>query len=417
MLFLTKKSSLRSLSARAVLVTSVFGFGAACSAADPGNASSVDKNNDGVHDGLAGTRLPDVDLDMDGTIDGPGWDTDGDGEADGFLVDTNGDGVYDAVQDASGNVTKATEVDDGDGKIDVPVPGGDGDGDGSPVQRPSGDFCDEFEVVFEPKTPTVYIAVDRSSSMFDDGYWDTLKNGLLPTISELQGDVRFGFSSYTGASGNEASCGLDASAVGIGQGNYATIEAAWNALGDQRQGPLMQKGETPTSYAIQQATEVLLADESPGGRFILLVSDGSPDMCNDNYNACGVDGTIASLQVAATKGVRTLVFGIETGTVTQSEFDKFAQAGAGEAPVAPVLEGQDAGSYNEHSGVMANVCTDKGIWPTLRTENQANRDAAGMAASSFQPAGAYSSAGGGPRHSSLQTLGLWLRRSSLPWPV
>ncbi len=280
----------------------------------------------------------------------------------------------------------------GDGDIGG-IPGdGDGDGDG-PGGIPAGNFCDTFELVFEPKTPTVYIAVDRSSSMFAPGeapnFWETLKAGLLPIVQSLQGDVRFGFSSYTGTANNDASCGLDATKVPIAANNYDAIASAWNALGEP---PV--KGETPTSFAIQQATDVLLADESPGGRFILLVSDGAPDMCNDTYNACGVDGTIASLQVAASQGVRTLVFGIETEGVTQELFDKFAQAGAGEAPVAPMIEGQDAGVYDQYSGTMANNCTDKGIWPDLRTSNAAFRREVGMVESTFEPASAYSSTPG-----------------------
>lgn len=257
------------------------------------------------------------------------------------------------------------------------------------MDRPVGNFCSEFEFVFVPQTPTVYIAVDRSTSMFETNpkFWDTLRDGLLPVVESLQADVRFGFSSYTGEQGG--SCGLDASPVAIAKDNYGAIASAWNALGQPT-----HKGETPTSYAVQQAAEILLQDDSPGGRFILLVSDGAPDMCHDSYNSCGVDGTIASLQIAAKQGVQTLVFGIEQAGVTQEVFDAFAQAGVGEAPASFVYDGAELGKYDEHSGEMANRCTSAGIWPSLKTDNAASRNDAGMVESNFQPAGAYSSTPG-----------------------
>lgn len=280
---------------------------------------------------------------------------------------------------------------DGNGSPDDNIDlGGNGDGpsNGDAPDRPVGDFCDEFEVEFEPKTPTVYIVVDRSGSMFGaEDYWGKLKSGLLPIVEELQSDVRFGFASYTGETSDPSGCGLD-SGVSIAANNFTSIESAWNTLGAP------PKGETPTSQAIQQATERLLADPSPGGRFILLVSDGAPDLCNDIYNLCGVDATVASLQLAASQGVQTLVFGIETSSVDQDQFDVFAQAGIGEYPIAPSFQGQDIGVYGADNGTVANQCTSASIWPDLKASNEPARRNAGMVESSFEPAGAYSSTPG-----------------------
>ena len=66
---------------------------------------------------------------------------------------------------------------------------------------PDGDDCNEVELSFASRTPSVFILVDRSSSMFERGLWSPLKEGVLAVVEALDDEVRFGFSSYTGAQG------------------------------------------------------------------------------------------------------------------------------------------------------------------------------------------------------------------------
>src|SRR5690606_4092216 len=63
---------------------------------------------------------------------------------------------------------------------------------------------------------------------------------------------------------------------------------------------------------------------------------------------------------------------------------------------APLVDNQDLGFYNVDQGTAANQCTNppRGIWSELRTANAAFRTEVGMAASNFQPAGAYSTTPG-----------------------
>src|SRR5690606_12561423 len=152
----------------------------------------------------------------------------------------------------------------------------------------------------------------------------------------------------------------------IGENNYAAIETAYNSLAAPQ-----EKGETPTALAIQQATDVLLADESPGARFILLVTDGDPDFCNDPPAQCGADALIASLQAAAGQGVRTLVFGIENaGIQIQDWFDFDAQAGMGQMP-----NWTDGLTVSEDTGKLQSECTSQVDWTTFREANGNTPDA------------------------------------------
>ncbi len=363
--------------------------------ADARGWKAVDKDGDGAPDPF--------DINGDGTPDGPGIDTNGDGEPDAIGIDTNGDGIYDAIDtDGDGNpdefATDEVPVGDGDGDGgdgDIVIPVGDGDGD-----EPS-EYCDEFELEFEPRTPTVYILVDASSSMSSLGFWDPMKAGVLDVVEQLTADVRFGFGSYTGT--NMMCAGLNnlTPAGTIATDNYQMIADAYNMI----PAPIIssnpsEKQETPTPLAIQQATEVLLADESPGDRYILLVSDGQPDFCDDQTASCAIDATVAAMQLAFRQGIKTLVFAIESDQITEPElFDYFAQAGAGEEPAWG--KGLDVMPY---SGVVVGECASSAVaaeWNALRTANGNAPDPATCMPvppmgdpNCFLPAGDYTAGGG-----------------------
>jgi hypothetical protein len=364
-----------------VLISSM---AAACSAGDAED-TLTDDDGDGVADSLGetidadGDGKPDeFDIDGDGIPDGIGVDTDGDGKFDAIAVDADGDGIYESVDKDGDGMADVTAGDgDGDGPVITP---GDGDGgimlgDGDGVNPGDGNYCDEFVVDFVPRTPTVYVLVDRSSSMFEGGmFWENLKAGVLPVVDTLQADVRFGFGSYTGSNG--ACTGLTEGAP-IAENNYAAIETAYSALAAPA-----GKGETPTAQSVQQAKDILLADDSPGDRFILLVTDGDPDFCNDPPAQCGADALIASLQNAASEGVRTLVFGIDNpGIQNPAWFDFYAQAGAGEMP-----NWADGLQVDQYTGLLQSQCTSQPEWATYKTTNGN--------AGQFDPAGKYSAEGG-----------------------
>lgn len=262
------------------------------------------------------------------------------------------------------------------------------------------DFCQSAQLNFVPQTPTVLVLVDRSSSMFDTQadqtqFWPTLKNAVLPVIEGLQADIRFGFASYTGSTGT---CEGLSAPTPFAVNNYAAIEGAYNALSAPS-----QKGETPTAKAIEQAAALLLADTAPGDRYILLVTDGDPDFCDDPPAECGADALVASLQLAAAQGVRTLVFGLENAGIRYPErFDYYAQAGMGQQP--NWSDGTQAVTAGQYSGTLEGACksTGGGEWARYRTANGNNPPATGcphdyMAQPPyfcFLPAGKYSTEGG-----------------------
>ena len=255
------------------------------------------------------------------------------------------------------------------------VPPDDTDPKGGPDGK---EYCQEADVDFKPRTPTVFVLVDRSGSIYGLNLWDALRDGVLPVVEELQSDVRFGFGTFTGT--QQTCTGLEMPATLPALDNYEAIAATYTGLGSV---PPEGKLETPTAFAIQQATDVLLADtEAPGERFILLgTGDADPDFCNDPPPQCGADATVASLQIAHSKGVNTLVFAIEHDGLAQPDwFHYYAQAGLGQQPDWP--DGLEVGTYN---GKLDSECNSHAYWTTMKTENGNE---------AFLPAGHYSAEGG-----------------------
>jgi hypothetical protein len=224
---------------------------------------------------------------------------------------------------------------------------------------------------FAPKIPTVYVMVDRSGSMFDcisttnqvepscatkaDTSWTKLKDATLTVISSLQAQVRFGFAAFTGT--NPASSGtcpmIDQ--VDPALNNSAPIATLYNSLPFQpettEQG---KKFETPARQSLDLIGAKLLADVSPGDKYILFVTDGQPDYCDDANSLCAPDSVVAGLQILKTKGITTIVMGLQSAVndLPAGILQAFANAGAGEATVAPLKANLDSFAfYDQCNGV------------------------------------------------------------------
>jgi|SRR5450432_191641 len=219
----------------------------------------------------------------------------------------------------SGDGTSGTSgtLGTGTGTINAPAGGG-GTANGGP-----GMGCQQLEVNFVPKTPTVFILVDRSGSMFDSMAWDPLRAGVLDVVAKLQGDIRFGFGAFTGEVGQ--TCPMF-DKVPIALNNSDAIAAVYKKLGRP------QKGETPTAKVLGQVREILKADTEPGDKYILFVTDGEPDYCDDPNPICPVDSVVAALQALNQEKINTFVFGLKalSSSISDSTLQAFANAGVGQ---------------------------------------------------------------------------------------
>jgi hypothetical protein len=201
--------------------------------------------------------------------------------------------------------------------------------------------CQQAERTFVPNIPTVYLLVDRSGTMFDPiannlSAWTALRGGVLNVMRELEGSVRFGFAAFSGANMGANMCQLDVPSVAPALNNYGAIAALYEPLAQ----PVNSK-DTPTVLALSQIAAQLEADTSTiGDKYILFVTDGEPDYCNDGNPICPPDSVVGLLQRlsssvdasgAARQPIQTLVFGVSspTATIRQEVLQSFANAGAG----------------------------------------------------------------------------------------
>jgi len=209
---------------------------------------------------------------------------------------------------------------------------------GEPVAQMA---CQQAMRSFTPKTPTVFILVDRSFSMFDvnaqgTNAWIPLRTGVLQVVSDLQSDVRFGFGAFSGQ-GNTCP---DMPITKPDFQNQAAIAGLYNSLDRS-----MFK-DTPTIAALKLAAQTLWSDPFEGDKYILFVTDGEPDYCDDGNALCPPDSVVGRLQNLALglddagvqqTPIHTLVFGVNSPltTISPEVLQAFANAGA-EQPVQPI---------------------------------------------------------------------------------
>ncbi len=259
--------------------------------------------------------------------------------------------------------------------VDASLPNGLGSGGGpvftTPDAMASHDACQELAVNFVPKIPLVFVLADRSGSMFDalkgaDGgttnEWDPLRTAALAVIQSLQSQVAFGFGAYTGNAATKMCPILDT--VPVALNNFAPIQALYSSLGQP-----MFKAETPAQMSLDAVAKTLAqaaasqadggAGGQPGGQYILFVTDGETDFCDDGNAVCPADAVIAELEKLYTQGITTMVLAISSNAsnISVPVLHAFANAGAGIMPLAPPSSAAGAplsptDIYNQCNGTL-----------------------------------------------------------------
>ncbi len=278
----------------------------------------------------------------------------------------------------------------------------------------SGDACQHLTVDFLPKVPLVYVLVDRSGSIFaqtpagDGGTtneWDPLRTATLSVIQSLQGQVAFGFSSYTGINPNTTPgmCPIldpPPTAASIALNDYPPISASYASLTQ----PAF-KAETPAQKSLEAVGQALtqagaqasLGAGQPGGKYILFVTDGETDFCDDGNAVCPADAVIAEIEKLYSQQIQTLILAISSNlsNISVPVLQGFANAGAGLPVLAP--PGSAQGSplaptdiYNQCNNVTGwkQLFTAAGMQPGQALGTYAALDASAANATVFSPGGA-----------------------------
>jgi len=227
--------------------------------------------------------------------------------------------------------------------------------------------CQMANYQFAPKVPNVLVLVDGSGSMFQtganlpNGAWGALRTAVLPVIQTLQltpdgqPQVDFGLGVFTGVA--PSMCPIFQK-VPIAPSNYPAISAMYPT------GPLStMKLETPVTQVLPMLPPLFTGAPGNGGNFVLFVTDGEPDFCNDGNTTCAVDATVAELKQLNGMGISTYVLGLSsnfnTGTCP-GVLQAYANAGVNQ-PIATPCPGHNV--YDE-----CHADPNSAPWATLATQ-------------------------------------------------
>ena len=206
--------------------------------------------------------------------------------------------------------------------------------------------CQPGSLTFNPRAPTVVILVDLSGGEFTTattGTFFNLRSAIEQTVSSLQSQVRFGLAAYVGDHASGA-CQLDYRSVPAALSNANAIKVLYDSLGPLQ--PFGAKADTPATEALPMVQSALAADTQAADRYVLFVTSGDTDFCDDSDPVCSADAVTYQLQAmyAGTPRIGSRVVGLPISTTTsgieQTFLQNQANAGLGQPAVVPVASGQ-----------------------------------------------------------------------------
>lgn len=242
-------------------------------------------------------------------------------------------------------------------------------------------ICNPVQYMFQPKIPTVTLLVDRSGSMFHclsgntgdalcsdlkNTAWTQLKGAMESVMTQLEAQVRFGFMTVWGTNPmGGGTCpslkGMATDAVAPALNNAAAIAKVYDGLAPAPNSTETgKKFESPASESIEVATKQLMADTTVGDKYIIFLTDGQPDYCDDSNSLCAPDSVVYRLQTAFAAGIKTIVFGVQTPLfdLAPGVLQAFANAGAGEPTLAPLKMGGTVNDLYDQCNVVAPWAAD-----------------------------------------------------------
>jgi hypothetical protein len=140
--------------------------------------------------------------------------------------------------------------------------------------------------------------------------------------------------------------------VPIGLNNGTAVSTAYSS------GPLIPfgtKSEGPASAIIPMVKTALQADTATGAKYMLFVTDGQSDFCDDGNNNCPPDAVTYEIQDLKVANIGTVIFGVPSNqsTVSGAALQNYANAGAGQTVANLPLINTPGDLYYQCYGVAA----------------------------------------------------------------
>jgi len=216
--------------------------------------------------------------------------------------------------------------------------GGPGSGSGSGDDK----FCKQQDFMLNRLPPEIMLVLDRSGSMQRDAQgntgvptkWSQTTSAIDTTLADTEKGVLWGLKMFPAWKKEGDSACETAGIAGVAPGltQHMQIMSAVNT-----NAPTRDKGATPTSKAVIEATAQMKMSTSANPKFLLLATDGLPNCLNGSDSQSDVAGAIAAVSAANEAGFATFVVGIAAAGIkvdTVNPFDVLNQlATAGGRPL------------------------------------------------------------------------------------
>jgi von Willebrand factor type A domain len=238
------------------------------------------------------------------------------------------------------------------GIVSVTGSGGAGAGPGGGIDRggPVPPTCTKIDFNIERRPAAVFLVQDRSGSMKNSPpgqtqtKWQLTTAAMIQAITQTDSVISWGLKTFPEGSGD---CAVTAAIdVPVAAANATRVVAAINATTPNGNG-------TPTGDAIKQSVAYMAGLQVSGDKYMVLSTDGDP--------TCGspspIQYAVAQLQIGVSKGIRTFVIGIGTGSSSGPNLSMMAAAGGMPRPVVNPLDPNYylANSQQELSAALAAI--------------------------------------------------------------
>jgi hypothetical protein len=160
---------------------------------------------------------------------------------------------------------------DADGDTDIVLPD---------IPDTEAEACDQANFNIARVIPDMLIVLDRSNSMFDDGYWNPVRDAIYTVTTAMDTQIWFGLMIFPNVLDSSICSGLDFQCE-PGHGPLVPVADANHFAIIEQLGPMLTCGGTPiadTLYNARTYLDTLAGDGHP--KYILLATDGAPN-CND----------------------------------------------------------------------------------------------------------------------------------------
>jgi hypothetical protein len=271
--------------------------------------------------------------------------------------DDGGHSEVDGVTDDSGGGADGDS--DADGDTDIVLPD---------IPDTEEEACDQADFNIERVIPEMLIVLDRSNSMFTDGFWNPVREAIYTVTTAMDTQIWFGLMIFPNIVDTPVCTGglIPANQCEPGHGPLVPVADANHFVIIEQLSPMLTCGGTPiadTLYNARTYLDTLVDDGHP--KYVLLATDGAPN-CNDALDGetCRCTSLTGGCDVNRRNCLDDVRTNVVVGDLASSGVQVFV-LGIGTSSFADVLDAMAAAGGTEHAYFAEDPDTIRTTFETI----------------------------------------------------